>query len=42
MGEIGDLFLNGNLANEKNQVNHFGDYQHEIQQNIFDANEDDE
>ena len=31
MGEEDNLLLNGNIANEENQLNHFGDYQHEIQ-----------
>ena len=38
IGEADDLFLNHNIVNEENQVNHFGDYQYENQQNIVSAN----
>ena len=41
-GEDNDLLLNGNLANEDSQVNHFGHYQHENQQNMFGDNQDDD
>ena len=41
MGEEDNLLLNGDMANEENQGNHFGVYQHENQQNIFDTNQND-
>ena len=31
IGKQDDLLLNGDIANEAKQVNHFGDYQHENQ-----------
>ena len=34
MGEADDLLLNSDIANGENQINHFGDYQHE-NQHIF-------
>ena len=35
MGEEDDLLLNGNIANEENQGNHFCDYQHENQEHFW-------
>ena len=42
MGEGNNILLNGDLANEENQVNTLGDYQHENQQKMFGANQDNE
>ena len=42
MGECYDVLLNGDIANLKNQGNHFGAYQHINKRDIFGANQDDE
>ena len=42
MGEEDNLSLNGDIASEENQGNHFCAYQHENQQNFFGANQDDD